>query len=404
MRLGTLLTTGILICSTTAASAQSLTGRYVDPVFTDVNVTTAVPFGSNTGLNGSPQTLLMDVYEPAGDTLAERPVVLVAFGGSFVTGSRGDVADICEEFARRGYVAVAPDYRVGFFFPNALTTTLAVVRGMHDMKACVRFLRRSVVEQENPFGIDTTRIIAGGVSAGAISAIHATYLDSDAEMPPAIGGQAAQLGGAEGNSGNPGYSSAVLACLSFSGAIGDTAWVNAGDPPLFSIHEDGDNVVPYFTQEVSVVGIPTGLVASGSHDLHLRAANTGVSNCLLTYDANSHVGYFNSDPAGTFAFTFARCAEVVLGGFENCGDLITSVAELAPDAPLSLAPNPTNGPLRTQLTEAAVLSVYDAQGRLVWQQGAAPGEVLLQLDALQPGMYLLRSEGRTVRSARFVKQ
>jgi poly(3-hydroxybutyrate) depolymerase len=389
---------------TASSSAQTLTGRYVDPVFPEITVTNAVPFGSNTGVGGGTQTLLMDVYAPANDTLAERPVVLVAFGGSFVAGNRGDVAEICEEFARRGYVAVAPDYRVGFFFPNSLSTTLAVVRGMHDMKACIRFLRRSVVEQQNPYGIDTTRIIAGGVSAGAISAIHATYLDSDAEMPPAIGGQAAQLGGAEGNSGNPGYSSSVLACLSFSGAIGDTAWVNAGDPPLFSIHEDGDNVVPYFTQEVSVVGIPTGLVASGSHDLHLRAESVGLNNCLLTYDANSHVGYFNSDPAGTFAFTFARCAEVVLGGFENCGELLTTVPDAVAEATLTLAPNPSNGPLRTYLPEPAVLGVLDAQGRMVWQRSLPAGDAQLQFEHLQPGVYLLRSEGAAVRTARFVKQ
>jgi hypothetical protein len=387
-----------------SSNAQTLTGRYVDLVFPEITVTNAVPFGSNTGVGGGTQTLLMDVYAPANDTLAERPVVLVAFGGSFVAGNRGDVAEICEEFARRGYVAVAPDYRVGFFFPNSLSTTLAVVRGMHDMKACIRFLRRSVVEQQNPYGIDTTRIIAGGVSAGAISAIHATYLDSDAEMPPAIGGQAAQLGGAEGNSGNPGYSSSVLACLSFSGAIGDTAWVNAGDPPLFSIHEDGDNVVPYFTQEVSVVGIPTGLVASGSHDLHLRAESVGLNNCLLTYDANSHVGYFNSDPAGTFAFTFARCAEVVLGGFENCGELLTTVPDAVAEATLTLAPNPSNGPLRTYLPEPAVLGVFDAQGRMVWQRSLPAGDAQLQFEHLQPGVYLLRSEGAAVRTARFVKQ
>jgi para-nitrobenzyl esterase len=402
MKLIPLLATCLLIAST--ASAQPITGRYVDPVFAETTVTTAVPFGSNTGVGGGTQTLLMDVYAPANDTLAERPVVLVAFGGSFVAGNRGDVADICEEFARRGYVAVAPDYRVGFFFPNSLSTTLAVVRGMHDMKACIRFLRRSVAEQQNPYGIDTTRIIAGGVSAGAISAIHATYLDSDAEMPPAIGGQAAQLGGAEGNSGNPGYSSSVLACLSFSGAIGDTAWVNAGNPPLFSIHEDGDNVVPYFTQEVSVVGIPTGLVASGSHDLHLRAANVGLNNCLLTYDANTHVGYFTSDPAGTYAFTFARCAEVVLGGFENCGELLTAVPDAVEKATLTLAPNPTAGALRTFLPEPAVISVFDGQGRMVWQRSMPAGDVQLALEHLHPGVYLLRSEGATLRTARFVKQ
>jgi len=403
MKFGQLLLATFLL-PIMAGRAQTLPGRYVDVVFDEVTVTAGVPFGSNTGVSGSPQTLLMDVYEPAGDNLSERPVVIIAFGGSFVTGSRSDVAAICQEFARRGYVAVAPDYRVGFFFPNSNSTTLAVVRGMHDMKACVRFLRRSVAEQGNPYGIDVSRIIAGGVSAGAISAIHATYLDSDAEMPPAIGGQAAQLGGAEGNSGNPGYSSAVLACLSFSGAIGDTSWVQAGNPPLFSIHENADNVVPYYTQEVSVVGIPTGLVASGSHDLHLRAANVGVSNCLLTYAANTHIGYFNSDPTGTYAYVMNRCAETVLGGYEGCGELVASVPSIANGQPLSLAPNPTQGPLTISLDEPALLSLFDARGGLVWQRNVPAGSVQLRSDDLVPGVYLLRSEGRSVRSARFVKE
>jgi para-nitrobenzyl esterase len=403
MKFGPLLLS-ILLFTSTAGHSQTLTGRYVDVVFDEVTVTPAIPFGSNTGVSGSPQTLLMDVYEPAGDNLTERPVVLIAFGGSFISGSRSDVASICQEFARRGYVAVAPDYRVGFFFPNANSTTLAVVRGMHDMKACVRYLRRSVAEQGNPYGIDVSRIIAGGVSAGAISAIHATYLDSDAEMPPAIGGQAAQLGGAEGNSGNPGYSSSVLACLSFSGAIGDTSWVDAGSPPLFSIHENADNVVPYYTQEVSVVGIPTGLVASGSHDLHLRAANVGVSNCLLTYTANSHVGYFNSDPTGTYAYVMNRCAETVLGGFEDCGELIAGTPEVDPLEPLVLSPNPTEGPLSISLDEPALVSVFDARGGLLWQRNVPAGRTMLSADEFAPGVYLLRSEGRTLRTARFVKE
>jgi len=395
------LVISFLLASGTFAQ-ECANGRYVDPVFAEVQVTSAIPFGSNTAVSGGAQILRMDVYEPVGDTQPLRPVVIIAFGGSFVAGSRADVAELCEAFAARGYVAVAPDYRVGFFLPNALTTTLAVVRGAHDMKACIRFLRKSV-EEGNPYGIDPDRIIAGGVSAGAISAIHATYLDSDAEMPPALGVQAEQLGGAEGNSGNPGYSSAVLACLSFSGAIGDTSWVVAGDPPLHSIHEDGDSVVPYFTQEVSVFGIPTGLIASGSHDLHQRMDNVGVGNCLLTYDADDHVGYLTSDTENAIAFAAERCARVVCGLEGGCEELITSVSMPAMAKTPTAAPNPTLGELRVDVTGTNDLALFNAHGARVGVQERVTGPHRMDLSSLVPGVYHLRIQGAHNTTIRVVK-
>ncbi|MCB0765422.1 MAG: alpha/beta hydrolase, partial [Flavobacteriales bacterium] len=308
----TTLLSAVCVISPLFLGAQDCsTGRYTDPgAFPDVTVTQAVEFGSNTAVSGGTQILRMDVYEPTGDLLTERPVVLVAFGGSFIAGTRADVADICMTFAHMGYVAVAPDYRVGFFLPNEATTTRAVMRGSHDMKACVRYLRKTVAEDGNPYGIDPDRIISGGVSAGAISAIHATYLDQEAEIPAVLVPEAPALGGVEGNSGTPGYSSAVFACYSFSGAIGDTSWIVPNDRPLASVHEVGDNVVPYYTQEVAVIGIPTGLIASGSHDIHVRLDNIEVPNCFLSYPTNGHVGYLTSDPVNSVGFVAQFMADL----------------------------------------------------------------------------------------------
>ena len=75
-----------------------------------------VLFGSGPAVgNGQTQNLYMTVFEPTGDLLTKRPVVVFTFGGSFVTGERSQVYDMCLEFVRMGYVAVATDYRVGFF-------------------------------------------------------------------------------------------------------------------------------------------------------------------------------------------------------------------------------------------------------------------------------------------------
>lgn len=399
-----IILTGLALPAMLMAQTECGNGRYSDPtLFDSLTVTLAVPFGSNTGVNGSPQTLYMDVYEPSGDTLSERPVVLVAFGGSFVAGSRADVADICEAFAHRGYVAVAPDYRVGFFWPNATTTQQAVMRGAHDMRACVRFLRKTVAQDGNPYGIDVDRIIVGGVSAGAIAAIHATYLDQPNELPAVLVPDSAALGGMEGSSGTPNYSSDVRACFSYSGAIGDTSWIVAGDQPLVSVHEAGDQIVPCYTQQVSVFGIPTGLIASGSAHIHQHAEAIGLEHCFLLYPGTGHVGYFNTDPQGSEDIVVDFLANVVCGQPAGCGLLAVDVPESPANGPLPVFPNPSTGRFTVTLAQTTILDLFDATGRLVFSTTEPAGDRVLDL-ALQPGTYLLRDRQQPGSVTRLVVQ
>ena len=66
----------------------------------------------------------MDIYEPVGDTSALRPVVILAHAGDFLPpilnqspyGSKEDfaVAETCRQLARRGFVAISMEYRIGF--------------------------------------------------------------------------------------------------------------------------------------------------------------------------------------------------------------------------------------------------------------------------------------------------
>ena len=394
-----------LLAVTVSLQAQECgSGRYTIPnYFNDVTVTTGVQFGSNTGVSGGAQTLRMDVYEPTGDVLGLRPVVVVAFGGSFIGGDRTQVADICRRFAKLGYVAIANDYRVGFFLPNEATTTRAVMRGSHDMKACVRYIRKTIEEDGNPYRIDTDRIIIGGVSAGAISAIHAAYLDEESEVPAILQGEIASLGGVNGNSGAPGFSSEVLAVYSFSGAIGDTLWMNAGDAPLVSIHEDGDNTVPYGTQEVAVAGIATGLIASGSRDIHVRMNNVGVDNCLKTYNAVAHIGYLTTDPDVSFGFAARFLAELVCEESVTCENIYTGVQELAAANALEVFPNPTSGQLQFELEKSAIVNLLDMSGREVMSELMRTGNVRMDISALPNGVYMLQVMGDRPSIARVLK-
>lgn len=394
----------VLAASLSLQAQECGSGRYTTvDFFPDVTVTTGVQFGSNTGVSGGTQNLLMDVYEPTGDALAERPVVIVAFGGSFVGGNRSQVADLCQQFAKLGYVAIANDYRVGFFLPNEATTTRAVMRGSHDMKACVRYLRKTVAEDGNPYRIDPDRIIVGGVSAGAISAIHAAYLDQESEIPAVLQGEIASLGGVEGNSGTPGYSSDVLGVYSFSGAIGDTLWIEPGDKPLVSIHEDGDGTVPYGTQEVAVIGIPTGLVASGSRDIHVRMQSLGLDHCLKTYNSTAHVGYLQTDPVISFGYAAKFISELVCDESTTCSNISVGIQDLAGMGSLEVFPNPTNGLLQFDLEAPALLRLLDMSGREVMSDRMNGGTVRMDISNLPNGVYLLRTEGVAPRVARVLK-
>ena len=82
--------------------AQCPTGRYLyNGLFTSYTMVT------DTYSTVYPTTSAVDIYQPTGDTMAARPLIILAHGGSFVGGTRNDdvtVDSLCVHFAKRGYV------------------------------------------------------------------------------------------------------------------------------------------------------------------------------------------------------------------------------------------------------------------------------------------------------------
>ncbi len=360
----------VLVSSGVYAQASGCdTDRYDNTAYSDSVVKTSnITFGANTAVGTSSSiNLRLNFFEPYGDTATKRPLMIVAFGGSFITGDKSQVEVFCQSFTRMGYVCAAIDYRVGFFVPNQISTTLAVMRGMHDMKAAVRFFRKEAAT----YKIDTDRIIVGGVSAGAITAIQTAYLNEESETPPYLYANPSDtvgLGGVEGLSGNQGFSSAVAGVFNLSGAIGDTNWIISGDVPIIGFHDVGDNVVPYDTRQVSVSGVPTGLIASGSRDLHARAENLGIPQELYSYPGNGHVAYVQSDYLNVIEKT-----KVFMYNNVTCKESIVGIAKNTKKEPaVNLYPNPSTGTLFIEsLTESDKpynVKVFDASGRMVWNE------------------------------------
>ena len=195
-----LLAVSILLLGLTANSQD----RYLDEVFTDVQLTDSVVFAQNVsiepmliGLSPALMPILCDIYQPVGDTLTDRPVIIVAHTGSFLpavangqpTGSRTDssIVEQCMRWAKKGYVAVAMDNRLGWnpvsTDQNVRTSTLlqAAYRGIHDAKAMVRYMRMTE-DNGNPYGIDPNKIVLGGHGTGAYISLGYATLDDEAEL------------------------------------------------------------------------------------------------------------------------------------------------------------------------------------------------------------------------------
>jgi para-nitrobenzyl esterase len=266
--------------------------RYRYLIYEDFEVEDDVVYGGNIDASGDSLFLVMDIYRPAGDTLTNRPVMVCAHGGFFMFGNNNspDIINVCKDFARMGYVAVSISYRLGLdnWFNLQESLQEAVLRGVHDGKAAVRYLRKTHVEDGNPWGIDPDRIMLGGSSAGAFIALHSAYVELD-EIPNIVDTSQPGLGGGvEGLSGSPGYSSEVLSIFSMSGAIGSNSWLEAGDVPIVSTHGASDNVVPFGSGIVNFLFITIDNV-DGSGAVHPMADSLEIENCFYSLNGAGHI-------------------------------------------------------------------------------------------------------------------
>ena len=375
-----------LICLSIGFQAQAQ--RYLLTLGLGTTTTSDVTFGSAPNWDGSTQSLAMDIYEPANDTLNLRPFILILHGGSFIGGQRNDAPSVtlCETFAERGYVAATASYRIGVNFNNLANIqeefVRAALRATHDAKAAVRFIRRSVAEQGNPYGIDTNRIYVGGYSAGAIAAIHLAYFEDTTVASPLIRAQLAVLGvGLEGNSGNAGYSSRADAVLNLAGAVLDTSIVPTNPVTAIHFHGTADNVVPYGRDFVRASGFPV-VQMDGSSLLHTRLENLGTYSEMISFTDGGHDLF---TPAGQSNSIISNSVRF----FYNLQNNSVSVPETQ-QAGIRSYPNPTAGTLYFQdlPAQGAQMQLRDMQGRLVKQVQLFPGD-LLQLHGYAPGMYWL---------------
>lgn len=132
------------------------------------------------------RSLQLDLYKPR-NTAEPLPAILCIHGGGWFKGERGNMTNLAQALAARGFVTATLSYRLSgeAKFPAAI----------QDCKAAIRFLRANAER----YGIASEALGVTGLSAGGhLAALLATS------------GGVKEL---EGEGGHAAYSSSVQACM-----------------------------------------------------------------------------------------------------------------------------------------------------------------------------------------------
>lgn len=245
-------------------------------------------------------TLTMDAYMPslAADPGTKRPVIIYLHTGNFLPpGTNGSpcgdkkdsiAVDLCKGFARRGYVAISIDYRLGW---NPVATTLdgrrgtllnAVYRSIHDVKECVRVIKAIGAT----YNMDTANIALVGEGTGAYIAHAYNSLDKYPEfmaLPKFVGYiDTAKVGYIDGSRGlfnlykMSNVSTKIKAIGTLGGALADTSWLEAGDAPIISMQCVRDPFAPFGYGIVTVPSsLQTVVEVDGANNTIMRAQRLG---------------------------------------------------------------------------------------------------------------------------------
>jgi hypothetical protein len=373
--------------------------RYKDEVFSIIKHAD-IPYGSNFDSKNQLTTLLMDIYEPQNDTASARPVIFFVHGGSFIGGDRTDQAinKTAEFFAKKGYVTVNIEYRVQqttiinpiIDFADVYAWHRAIARATQDLKAAVRYIKKDKATV-NDYRTDTNSIFIYGSSAGAITALHGVFLDDSSEMNAFFKSAYRDLGGLDGNSGNPGYTmKGVKAVVSCSGAVADLNYMNNNrDIQYLGFHNNPDLTVPFDAGCFVTVACWLGQFY-GANKIFPKVISNGT--------------YAEFYPINQLGHPVDRASETATLDMirEKTTDFLYRI--LNPTIPTSirnntvksfeLFPNPANGFFTIQVPKAiqlgtAVLSITDVQGRIVYTENLQQQEMLTPAIDLPDGLYVV---------------
>lgn len=368
--------------------------RYLNRIFDSVSVQADQKYGFNYGYKGDSTNLLLDVYQGYLDTAINRPMVVLAHGGSFIQGNRksADIASLCKDLAKRGYVVVSFEYRLGVDILSGKTLeqefSQAVLRASQDGRAAIRYFYKSA-RNGNTFRIDTNQIYTGGISAGGVLGLHLAFLNTKAEMA-SLTINADSLGGVEGNSGNAGYSWNVKGIISLCGALANVSWMNDDKQiSLCNMHGTQDATVPYKTDYFKFFGTNVALL-QGGFSVDSAAQKQGIDTRLYTFLGADHVP-FSGSTATQIKYMDTTSNYVAAYLYKHVTGLIpTSVKkDMEREKNILIYPNPCSEQINFQFENTAnrSIKIIDLSGKLMKEINCNRNTFQMDIRDLAKAMY-----------------
>lgn len=231
--------------------------------------------------------LAMDFYRPA-VSAAPAPCVVMIHGGGWDSGDRTQLPAVNHHLARRGYAVAAVSYRLA---PATVWPAQA-----DDIGAAINYLKRHAEE----LGIDATRLVLVGRSAGGQLATAVAYRNSDTSVRGAVSfyGPHDQVF-AWGFSREDDILNAVKLLRQYLGGTPETA-AEAYRTASGYLFVDKDNAVP----TLQLHGVQDPMVWHlQSERLHAKLDALGVPNALVSLPWATHACDFNPrGPSGQLAW------------------------------------------------------------------------------------------------------
>lgn len=388
-----------LLCGLFANVTMAQTGqRYAEPIFDEVNIETGIPFSSAIKEGETlPTTLYLDFYEPQGDTLSARPLVITVFGGAFVAGSRdyADMVEYCTRLAKHGYAAASIDYRLLSIWN---ISSKALIRDAYmaaqDVSAAIRFFKYHCDE----YRIDTEQVFLLGNSAGSIAIMCELFMDEDER--PAETFEEPSLGPmhSSGFAEYAGLSPAVAGAVPHWGGVMDLNVISEEEyVPLCMIHGTDDTTVPYDSGYCYNGMLPNVMpYMYGSHAIVGQLDEIGIADYEFhSFEGEGHAFYFSTLYA-LIEEKFDACFSITRDFLYQHLQSQTSIPETE-ELEIQVYPNPAIDLVTIRFSEdlknrPLSLVVTDVMGRKMLSESNVNSSSTIDVSQWPSGVYFIQME------------